>query len=62
MLRATVVQFNQLSDVDTESRAIVEAASNMKLEDLSIDDVNDFLNGLYLFHKEADEAFWKSLS
>tara|TARA_R110000850_G_scaffold118412_1_gene235444 strand:- start:114 stop:227 length:114 start_codon:yes stop_codon:yes gene_type:complete len=34
---------------------IVEGASGQPLAQLDVDDVNSFLNGLYLFHKEAEE-------
>jgi len=54
----TVIQFNCHDDVDTESRSIVEVASDQPLEELQMDDINSFLNGLYLFHKEADEVEW----
>ena len=58
----TVVQYNQLSDVTPEHKLIAESASGQPIEELDIDDVNSFLNGLYLFHGAAEEEFWKSLS
>jgi hypothetical protein len=59
-MEAVAIQFNQHSDVDDESRECVECASQQPLETLQIDDINSFLNGAYLFHKEAEENKWKS--
>ena len=58
----TLIQYNLIHDVIDEHREIVESAAREPLEALDIDDVNSFLNGIYLFHKEAEEDFWKSLS
>ncbi len=55
----TVVQYNLIEDIVPEHREVVESASGQRLEELDIDDVNSFLNGLYLFMDP--EAFtWKS--
>lgn len=53
----TVIQYNLIEDVIPEHRDVVESASGQRLEDLDIDDVNDFLNGFYLFCKEE---YWPS--
>lgn len=58
----TVVQYNQLSDVTVEDRAVVEAAAGQPLEQLDIDDVNSFLNGLIIFHRMLEEDYWNNLS
>jgi hypothetical protein len=51
----TAIQYNQLIDLTPEDQMIVEGASGQPLAQLDVDDVNSFLNGLYLFHKEAEE-------
>lgn len=58
----TVLQYNQIEDVTSEHRYMVESAAGKPIEQLAIDDVNSFLNGLYLFHEASEEEFWKSLS
>jgi hypothetical protein len=57
----TLIQYNQLSDVTDDDRAIVEAASGQPLEQLHIDDVNSFLNGMIIFHQLLEEEFWNNL-
>lgn len=56
-----VVQYNQIEDIIQEHRDVVESASGHKLEELNIDDVNDFLNGLYLF-MDPEAYTWPTLS
>jgi hypothetical protein len=58
----TVVQYNQLSDVSDEDRAVVEAASGQALEQLDINDVNSFLNELIIFYRMLEEDYWNNLS
>jgi len=53
MSEAIVVQYNLIEDVTPEHRDIVEFASGQKLEELDIDDVNSFLNGLQLYMGEG---------
>lgn len=62
MLIKTIVQYNQLSDLSTAEQELVESISDECINDLDINVVNDFLNGLYLFHNISEEDFWKSLS
>jgi len=57
-----LIQYNKLIDLTPEDQLLVEGASGMKLADLDINDVNSFLNGMYLFHKEAEEDLWTTLS
>jgi hypothetical protein len=54
-------QYNQLSDVTTEDQLIIEFVSGQPLTSVPIDDINSFLNELYLFHSEAEEELWTSL-
>lgn len=57
-----MIEFNLHEDVDDASRSLVEDAAGLILEDIPMDDVNSFLSGLYLFHKEGKEEYWKNLS
>jgi hypothetical protein len=61
MSETIVYQYTLNRDVTTEHREIVELASGELVINLDIDDVNSFLNGLYLFHKEAEEELWTNL-
>ena len=54
-------QYNLNRDVTTEHCEIVELASGELVINIDIDDINNFLNGLYLFHKEAEEELWTNL-
>ena len=47
----TVVEYNQLSDLTQEDREFVEFCSGQPIEELDIDEVNDFLNGYVNFCK-----------
>ena len=50
-------QYNNINDVTDDHRALVEDVSGDYLEKLSVDEVNDFLNGLYQFsaNRKNDE-------
>ncbi len=50
----TVVEYNQLSDLTPEDREFVEACAGQSIEDLSIEEVNDFLNGYTQFCRGLD--------
>lgn len=56
----TVVQYNRIEDITPEDRAFVEFCADAPLEELDIDEVNDFLNGYALFTREED--YWKSIT
>lgn len=45
----TTIQYNQIEDMTEDHRDICEQASGQPVAELDIQDVNDFLNGLYLF-------------
>jgi phage-related protein len=53
------VQYNQIRDVTNGHRDIVEKASGEDINNLEIDDVNSFLNGLYMVMYDED-LVWKS--
>lgn len=47
-----VIQYNQIKDVIPNHRDLVEKASGEPIDELDIQDVNSFLNGLYIFNQE----------
>jgi hypothetical protein len=52
----TVVEYNQLSDLTPEDREFVEFCAGQPIEELDIDEVNDFLNGYAQFCRGLDEG------
>lgn len=53
------IQYNLIKDITADHRDIVEIASGQQVANLDIDDVNSFLNGLYLF-MDPEAYTWKN--
>ena len=53
------IQYNLIKDITSDHRDIVEIASGQQVANLDIDDVNSFLNGLYLF-MDPEAYTWKN--